>query len=145
MLCCRLMLRILVQRQRGEKKKCSQIQMCGGSDSRGESPLDSTETNNSSSHGRRRRRAREGGGIRLAGHRPPSICCRIKTNGDQLQESPITSLLFPNQTTPREFKSKVIILTCSTHFQLLSPKAKVASESSRGSLSVTVILPKLSF
>lgn len=35
----------------------------------GESPLDGTETNNSSSHGRRRRRVREGGGIRLAGHR----------------------------------------------------------------------------
>lgn len=126
----------------GEKKICSQIQMCGGSRSRGESPLDGTETNNSSSHGRCRRRAREGGGIRHAGHRPPSISCLIKTNGDRLQETSITSPLFPNHPHParphhhhhhqREFKSKVIILMCLTHFQLLLLRVKVASKSSRG-------------
>lgn len=49
MLHCRLMLIILV---RGQTGKCSQIQMCGGSDSQGESPLDSTERNNSSAHER---------------------------------------------------------------------------------------------
>lgn len=56
MLHCRLMLIILMQ---GQEKKCSVNQMCGGSDSHGEtpgrgavSPLDGTETNNSSSHQR---------------------------------------------------------------------------------------------
>lgn len=122
-------------KKKKQKKRSSQIQMCGGSDSWGGSLLWTARRRITHPHMDAADAGPEGGGggIRLAGHRPSSICRLIKTNVDQLQETPINSPLLP------------IILMLLTGFRLPLLRAQVAGGSSRGSLLVTAVLPELSF